>query len=137
VSQVTPLVSHPTTPRPKIGRNLTAGEVSDDTGNTYGFANTGRVQPCPFWHLTSTGTTSPWSGCFAAVERGLTMGKGAQSQGKANAPTNASKGGKERENRASREVAGAPTHSGELYRARGAHRARLSASTRRGRTRRS
>ena len=29
----------------------------------------------------------------------------------------------------SREVAGAPTHSGELYRARGAYRARLSAST--------
>ena len=72
---------------------------------------------------------SPWCGHFVAVERALATGKDAQCQGEANAPTNASNGGEERENRLSREVAGAPTHSGELYRASGAYRARLSAST--------
>ena len=43
---MTPPVIHPVTSRPKIGRNLAAGEVSGDTRGTYGFAR-------------STGTTSP------------------------------------------------------------------------------
>jgi len=64
-------------------------------------------------------------------------GTGAQSQGGANAPKNARNGGEERENRADRGVSGAPTHSGVLYRTRETHRARLSASTGYGRTRRS
>ena len=80
---------------------------------------------------------SPWSSHLAAVERALTVGMGAQSQGGANATKDARNGGEERENRADRGVAGAPTHSGELYRTRGTHRARLSASTGCGRTRRS
>ena len=58
MGQPTPLVSHPAFPRPKTGRNLTAGEVSGDTESTYDFANTRRVQPCPFWRLKSSGTTS-------------------------------------------------------------------------------
>jgi len=49
---------------------------------------------------------------------------------------NANNGREERENRADRKVAGAPTHSGELYRAHETHRARLSA-TECGRMRRS
>ena len=72
-----------------------------------------------------------------AVEPALTAGIGARSQGGANATKNAGNGGVERENRADRGVAGALTHSSELYRTRGTHRARLSASTRCGRTRRS
>ena len=80
---------------------------------------------------------SPWSGHLAAVECALTAGTGAQSQGEANAPKNAGNGGVERENRVDRGVAGAPTHYGELYRTRGTHRARLSASTLCGRTRQS
>ena len=65
----------------------------------------------------------------AAVERALATGKDAQCQCEANGPTNESNGGEEREKRVSREVVGALTHSGELYRTRGAYRARLSAST--------
>ena len=64
------------------------------------------------------------------------MEKDTHCQDRANALKNACNGGEERENRASREVAGAPTHSGELYRARGAYRARLSASAGCGRARR-
>ena len=80
---------------------------------------------------------SPWSGHLAAVERALTAGTGAQSHGGANAPKNARNGGEERENCVDRGVVGAPTHSGELHRTRETHRARLSASTGCGRTRRS
>ena len=64
-------------------------------------------------------------------------GVGARDQGEANAPKNARNGGVEGENRVDRRVAGAPTHSGELFRTRGTYRARLSASTRCGRMRRS
>ena len=59
-----------------------------------------------------------------AVEPALTAGIGARSQGGANATKNAGNGGVERENRADRGVAGALTHSSELYRTRGTHRAR-------------
>jgi len=48
------------------------------------------------------------------VERELATGNGARCQGEANTLKNVGKGGEEKENRASREVAGAPTHSGEL-----------------------
>ena len=52
-----------------------------------------------------------------------------------NATNDARNGGEERENRADRGVTGAPTRSGELYRTRETHRARLSVSTGCGRTR--
>ena len=48
------------------------------------------------------------------VERELATGNDARCQGEAIALENVGNGGEERENRASREVAGAPTHCGEL-----------------------
>jgi len=62
---------------------------------------------------------SPRSGHHAAVERALMAGIGARGRGEANAPKSTRNGGVEGENRADRGIAGVPTHSGELSRARG------------------
>jgi len=48
------------------------------------------------------------------VEREIATGNDVRCQGEANALENVGNGGEERENRVSREVAGAPTHYGEL-----------------------
>ena len=61
---------------------------------------------------------------------------GCASQGGANATNDARNGGEGRDTHADRGVAGALTCSGELYRMRETHRARLSATTGCGRTRR-
>ena len=71
----------------------------------------------------------PWFGHLATVERALTTGVDAQSQGGANATNDARNGREGRETRADRGVARAPSRSGELYRTRETHRAWLSAST--------
>jgi len=56
---------------------------------------------------------SPRPGHLGTVEHGPRTGKGARSRGGANALETMGNGGEEGENHVSREVAGAPAHSGE------------------------
>ena len=119
---------------------FTAAGLFRRTKRSYTFYGSRRTQRTYLRGLKQIGASSPpataerwrcslWPGHAAVVERTLTAGIGAQGQGETNAPKNARNGGVEGENRADRGVAGAPTHSSELYRTRGTHRARLSAST--------
>ena len=113
---------------------LTVGDLFRRTKLPYAFYGSRRTQRTLLRGLKRTGASSPpamaerrhgspRSGHHTAVERALTAEIGARGQGEANASKSTRNGGVERENRRDREVAGVPTHSGELSRAHGTHRA--------------
>jgi len=111
---------------------LTVGDVIRRIKLLYAFYDSRRTQRTLLRGLKRTGASSPpamaerrhgspRSGHHTAVERALTAGIDARGQGEANASKSAKNGGVERKNRGDREVAGVPTHSGELSRTRGTH----------------
>jgi hypothetical protein len=113
---------------------LTVGDLFRRIKLLYAFYGSRRTQRTLLRGLKRTGASpppamaerrhgSPRSGHHTAVERALTAGIGARGQDEANASKSARNGGVEGENHGDREVAGVSTHSGELSRAHGTHRA--------------
>jgi len=107
-ARISPLVRFPATPRAP-----TASRARDEPSHTHcSVYRAPELARRRAWRMRRH--CSPWSGHLGAVEREPRIAKGVRSQGGSNALEIVGDGSEEGENHVTREVAGAPAHSGEL-----------------------